>query len=71
MRSENVKHLVIVDSTLRGDALDWVRAVCRHHDVQVHRYVRFSERYLPFLLAAAALLVAEWCFRATRWGRVP
>jgi Ca-activated chloride channel family protein len=39
--------------------------------VQVHRYVRFSERYLPFLFAAAALLAAEWCFRATRWGRVP
>ncbi|HEX6751909.1 MAG TPA: VWA domain-containing protein [Longimicrobium sp.] len=39
--------------------------------VQVRRYVRFSERYLPFLLAAAALLVSEWCFRATRWGRVP
>jgi Ca-activated chloride channel family protein len=39
--------------------------------VQVRRYVRFTERYLPFLLSAAALLVAEWCFRATRWGRVP
>jgi Ca-activated chloride channel family protein len=39
--------------------------------VQVRRFVRFTERYLPFLLAAAALLVAEWCFRATRWGRVP
>lgn len=40
-------------------------------NVKVRRYVRFSERYLPFLLAAAVLLVAEWCFRATRWGRVP
>ncbi|HEX8243049.1 MAG TPA: VWA domain-containing protein [Longimicrobium sp.] len=39
--------------------------------VQTRRYVRFSERYLPFLLAAAVLLVAEWSFRATRWGRVP
>ena len=39
--------------------------------VQVRRYVRFTERYLPFLLGAALLLVAEWCFRATRWGRVP
>ncbi|HEX8691858.1 MAG TPA: VWA domain-containing protein [Longimicrobium sp.] len=39
--------------------------------VRVRRYVRFTERYLPFLLAGAALLVAEWCFRATRWGRVP
>ena len=39
--------------------------------VQVRRYVRFTERYLPFLLSAAVLLLAEWCFRATRWGRVP
>lgn len=39
--------------------------------VQVRRYVRFTERYLPLLLAAAVLLVAEWCFRATKWGRVP
>jgi Ca-activated chloride channel family protein len=39
--------------------------------VQVRRYLRFTERYLPFLLSAAVLLIAEWCFRATRWGRVP
>jgi len=39
--------------------------------VKVRRYVQFTERYLPFLLAAAVLLIAEWCFRATRWGRVP
>lgn len=39
--------------------------------VEVRRYVRFTERYLPFLLAGAALLLLEWCFRATRWGRVP
>lgn len=35
------------------------------------RYVRFSEHYLPFLLIGAALVAAEWCLRATRWGRVP
>jgi Ca-activated chloride channel family protein len=39
--------------------------------VEVRRYVRFTERYLPFLLAAAVLLLAEWALRATRWGRVP
>lgn len=39
--------------------------------VQVRRYVRFTERYLPFLLAGSVLLLLEWCFRATRWGRVP
>jgi Ca-activated chloride channel family protein len=39
--------------------------------VEVRRYVRFTERYLPFLLLGAALLVLEWCWRATRWGKVP
>ena len=39
--------------------------------VQVRRYHRTRDWYLPFLLAGAALLVAEWLFRATRWGRVP
>jgi Ca-activated chloride channel family protein len=39
--------------------------------VRVRRYHRTREGYLPFLLLGAALLVAEWLFRATRWGRVP
>lgn len=39
--------------------------------VEVRRSVRFTERYLPFLLLGAALILLEWCFRATRWGRVP
>ena len=39
--------------------------------VQTRRYVRYRDWYLPFLLMGAALLVAEWLFRATRWGRVP
>jgi Ca-activated chloride channel family protein len=39
--------------------------------VRVRRYHRTRDGYLPFLLAGAALLVAEWLFRATRWGRVP
>lgn len=39
--------------------------------VRVRRYHRTRDWYLPFLLAGAALLVAEWLFRATRWGRVP
>ena len=39
--------------------------------VEVRRYVRFTDRHLPFLLAGAALVLLEWCFRATRWGRVP
>jgi Ca-activated chloride channel homolog len=39
--------------------------------VRVRRYHRTRDAYLPFLLAGAALLVAEWLFRATRWGRVP
>lgn len=39
--------------------------------VRVRRYVRYSDWYLPFLLAGAVMLVLEWLFRATRWGRVP
>lgn len=39
--------------------------------VRTRRYHRTRDWYLPFLLAGAAVLVAEWLFRATRWGRVP
>ena len=39
--------------------------------VRTRRYVRYTEWYLPFLLMGAAVLVLEWLFRATRWGRVP
>lgn len=39
--------------------------------VKVHRYVDFTPRYLPFLLAAIVCLLAEWALRASRWGRVP
>lgn len=39
--------------------------------VRARRYVRYSDWYLPFLLAGAVFLVLEWLFRATRWGRVP
>jgi Ca-activated chloride channel family protein len=35
------------------------------------RRIRYEELYLPFLLAGAALLVAEWLVRGSRWGRVP
>ena len=39
--------------------------------VRTRRYVRYRDWYLPFLLIGSALLVLEWLFRATRWGRVP
>jgi Ca-activated chloride channel homolog len=39
--------------------------------VRTRRYHRTRDWYLPFLLAGAAVLLAEWLFRATRWGRVP
>ena len=39
--------------------------------VRARRYHRTRDQYLPFLLAGAVLLLAEWLFRATRWGRVP
>jgi Ca-activated chloride channel homolog len=39
--------------------------------VTVTRRVSHRDLHLPFLLLGAALLVGEWLFRATRWGRVP
>jgi Ca-activated chloride channel family protein len=39
--------------------------------LRVRRYVEYTPHYLPFLLAAACLLVGEWLLRASRWGRVP
>jgi hypothetical protein len=39
--------------------------------VQVRRYVDYTPRHLPLLLAAIALLVAEWLVRSSRFGRVP
>ena len=39
--------------------------------VRVRRYFQHRDWYLPVLLVGAALLVLEWLFRATRWGRVP
>src|SRR6185295_7090064 len=39
-----VQHLVIADPLLRGDALRWARAVCRHFGIALHRYV---EKLVP------------------------
>lgn len=39
--------------------------------VRVRRYVRHRPWHLPFLLLGTAMLLGEWLFRATRWGRVP
>jgi UDP-GlcNAc:undecaprenyl-phosphate GlcNAc-1-phosphate transferase len=36
---QRVKHLVLAEPSLDESVLDWVRAVCRHHGVRVHRYV--------------------------------
>lgn len=38
--------------------------------VEVRRYVRHTEWYLPFLLAGAALLALEWLVRGSRRGGV-
>jgi Ca-activated chloride channel homolog len=35
------------------------------------RHVRYEELYLPFVMAGALLLIAEWLLRGSRWGRVP
>jgi hypothetical protein len=45
LRRTGARHLVIAEPLVRGDALLWTRAVCRHRDVHVHRYV---ETLLPF-----------------------
>lgn len=39
--------------------------------VEVRRHTRRTEWYLPFLLAGALLLAAEWWLRGSRWGAVP
>ncbi len=39
--------------------------------VQVRRYVDYTPRHLPLILAAIALLLAEWMVRSSRFGRVP
>ncbi len=35
--------------------------------VNVRRYIEFSERYRPFVLAAALLILVEWSLRARRY----
>lgn len=39
--------------------------------VEVRRYMDYSPRYLPWLVAGLLLLAAEWLLRASRFGRVP
>ncbi len=45
VREQRVKHLVIADPKLPGEALTWVRAVCQQLGVHVHRYV---EKLVPY-----------------------
>jgi FlaA1/EpsC-like NDP-sugar epimerase len=40
----HVQHLVIADPALRGEALRWARAICRHFGIALHRYV---EKLVP------------------------
>ncbi|HEY0671792.1 MAG TPA: VWA domain-containing protein [Longimicrobiales bacterium] len=39
--------------------------------VQIRRYVDYTPRHLPLILAAIALLVVEWYLRQSKWGKVP
>jgi hypothetical protein len=65
IRRHRVRHLVIADPALRGDTLDWIRAICRHQDVRVHRYV---ERLVPYERRAAAPAdLAAFRPAADRW----
>ncbi len=40
-------------------------------EVEVRRFVAYTPRYLPFLLAAMLLFLLELSLRASPWGRVP
>jgi UDP-GlcNAc:undecaprenyl-phosphate/decaprenyl-phosphate GlcNAc-1-phosphate transferase len=51
VREQHVKHLVIADPKLPGEALTWVRAVCQQLGVHVHRYV---EKLVPYDLLRPA-----------------
>ena len=63
VRDRQVRHLVIADSTLRGEGLHWVRAVCRQLGVHVHRYV---EQLVPYDVLLERLHAAPDL--ATAWG---
>lgn len=39
--------------------------------VNVRRYMDYTPWHLPLVLVAAALVIAEWFLRSSRWGRVP
>jgi UDP-GlcNAc:undecaprenyl-phosphate GlcNAc-1-phosphate transferase len=59
IRERQVKHLVIADPGLPGEALTWIRAVCQQLGVQVHRYV---EELVPYDLlrpAGAEVVMAQ------------
>ena len=39
--------------------------------VDVTRYVNYTPRYLPFLLAAMLCIMCEWALLSSRYGRIP
>ena len=39
--------------------------------VKIRRYVDYTPRHLPLILAAIALIVGEWLLRSSRFGKVP
>lgn len=39
--------------------------------VKVRRYVDYTPRHLPLIIAAIVLLIGEWMLRSSRLGRVP
>ncbi|MBR9989753.1 MAG: VWA domain-containing protein [Gemmatimonadetes bacterium] len=40
-------------------------------DVEVRRYVSYTPHYLPLIVFSIVVLLLEWAFRASRFGRVP
>jgi Ca-activated chloride channel homolog len=61
----------------RADSPDALRRVYAELDglvtspLEVRRHTVYTEWYLVLVLAGAALLLAEWFLRGSRWGRMP
>jgi len=59
VREHRAVHVVIADPSLRGDRAAWVRAVCRHLGVRVHRYMEKFVSYDDGLDGSADLGAAS------------
>jgi UDP-GlcNAc:undecaprenyl-phosphate GlcNAc-1-phosphate transferase len=72
LQEHEVRHLVVADPALRGDAFTWVRAVCRQLGVRVHRYVEkfVSHDELLAELRRAANMADAWTVLGKVFGKM-